>query len=116
MQLLALVLRYYGNDSIYHTKREKLMRALLVLIGLAALVVVGLMSVGMLTLDTKAGSLPSIHFDGGKAPELKANIATVTMGTENKTIDVPTVTTTEKTIAVPTMKMEKPADGNSTAQ
>jgi len=41
----------------------------------------------------------------------------VTMGTENKTISVPTVTTTEKTITVPTVTMTKPGEptGNGTA-
>lgn len=92
------------------------MRALLVLIGLAALVVVGMMSLGLLTIDTKAGSLPAIHFDGGKVPQVQANVARLTLGTENKTISVPTVTTSEKTIAVPTMDIQKPADGNSTAR
>jgi hypothetical protein len=93
------------------------MRALLALIGLAALVVVVMMSLGLLTLQTKPGSLPSLSVNGGTAPEVKANVATVTLGTANKTIDVPTVTTTEKTITVPTMKMEKPGDGttNTTA-
>lgn len=92
------------------------MRFLLILLGLAALVVVALMSFGMLTFNTKAGSLPSFHVDGGSAPQVKANVAKLSVGTENKTIEVPTVTTTTKTITVPTMHMQKPADGNSTAQ
>jgi len=91
------------------------MRALLALIGLAALVVVVMMSLGLMTLHTKSGSLPTVSFNGGKAPEVKADVATVTMGMENKTIDVPTVTTTQKTISVPTVKMEKPGDGTGNA-
>lgn len=92
------------------------MRTLLVLVGLAALVVVVMISFGLLTLDTKGGSLPSVSVNAGTAPRVKANVATVSLGTENKTIEVPTVGTTERTIAVPTVRMEKPADGNSTAQ
>lgn len=84
------------------------MRALLVLIGLAALVVVGLVASGMMTLQTTPGSLPSLHVEGGKAPAVKANVATISVGTENKSIDVPTVTTTTKTITVPTVRMDKP--------
>jgi hypothetical protein len=91
------------------------MRFLLALVGLAALVVVALVSLGMLKLDTKAGSLPTVSVAGGKAPEVTANLATVEFGTENKTIEVPTVTTTTKTIAVPTVHVNKPtgADGNT---
>ena len=95
------------------------MRFLLALVGLAALVVVALVSLGMLKIDTKAGSLPSISVNGGKAPEVTANMATVEFGTTNKTVEVPTVGTTTKTIAVPTLTVTKPAgaDGNTvTAQ
>lgn len=92
------------------------MRFLLALIGLAAVVVAVLLSLGLLTLKTTPGSLPSISVNGGAAPSVDANLATVTIGTENKTVEVPTVTTTEKTITVPTVKMQKPgeATGNST--
>ena len=73
----------------------------------------------MLRIDTKAGSLPSVSVNGGKAPEVTANMATVEFGTTNKTVEVPTVGTTTKTIAVPTLTLTKPtgADGNTvTAQ
>ena len=90
------------------------MRALLVLIGLAALVVAGLMATGMMTLQTTPGSLPSLHLDGGKAPAVKANVATISVGTENRSIDVPTVTTTSKTITVPTVTMDTPTQPGNT--
>ena len=95
------------------------MRFLLALVGLAALVVVALVSLGMLKIDGKAGSLPTLSVNGGKAPEVTANMATVEFGTTNKTVEVPTVGTTTKTIAVPTLTVTKPigADGNTvTAQ
>lgn len=93
------------------------MRFLLALVGLAALVVIGLVSLGMLKLDTKAGSLPSVSVNGGTAPTVKAKMATVQLGTENKSIEVPTVTTTTKTISVPTLTVNKPVgtDGNATS-
>lgn len=91
------------------------MRALLVLIGLAALIVAGLLALGLLTLQTKPGSLPSVSFNAGTAPQVKANVATMQVGTENKTIEVPTVTTTTKTITVPTVTMNKPAQPGNTA-
>lgn len=93
------------------------MRFLLALIGLAAVVVAVMLSLGLMTLKTTPGSLPSVSLNGGSAPTVNANVATVTMGTEDKTINVPTVTTTEKTITVPTVTMTKPGEptGNSAA-
>jgi len=93
------------------------MRFLLALIGLAAVVVAVMLSLGLMTLKTSPGSLPSVSLNGGSAPSVNANLATVTMGTENKTIDVPTVTTTQKTITVPTVTMTKPGEpaSNTTA-
>ncbi|CUS44278.1 hypothetical protein NDN01_22780 [Sphingomonas sp. QA11] len=86
------------------------MRALLALVGIAAVVVAILLSLGLLTLKTTPGSLPTVSVNGGAAPSVDANLATVSVGTTNKTIEVPTVTTTEKTITVPTVKMNKPGD------
>ena len=65
------------------------MRFLLALIGLAAVVVVILLATGMLRLNGTAGSLPTVKLEGGSAPSVSANMATVTVGTENKTIEVP---------------------------
>ena len=92
------------------------MRTILVLVGLAALVVAGLLATGMMTLSTVPGSLPTVHFDGGKAPVVKADVATVTLGTENRAIEVPTVTTTTRTVTVPTVTMNKPAEAGNTPQ
>jgi hypothetical protein len=91
------------------------MRFLLAVVGIAALVVVALVSLGMLKINTSAGSLPSINVAGGKAPEVDAKMATVEFGTANKQVEVPTVGTTTKTVAVPTLHINKPvdADGNS---
>ena len=91
------------------------MRFLLALVGLAALVVVALVSLGMLKIDSKAGSLPSLSVNGGKAPEVTANMATVEFGTAKKEVEVPTMTTETKTISVPTIHVNKPAgtDGNT---
>ncbi len=67
------------------------MRAILILIGLAALVVVGMLSLGLMTLQTKPGSLPSLHVEQGTAPQVKADMATLSVGMENKIVSVPTV-------------------------
>jgi uncharacterized protein YggE len=89
------------------------MRFLLALVGIAAIIVIAMMALGMMTLQTKPGSLPSVSVAGGSAPEVHANVATISVGTENQTVTVPTVTTTQKTIAVPSIHVNKPGDGTT---
>lgn len=89
------------------------MRAILVLIGLAALVLVVMMSLGMISFQTTAGSLPTIQ--AGQAPTVKAEVGSIDLTTTNKTVEVPTVTTTEKTIAVPSIEVRRAPDPNTTA-
>ncbi|WP_374944043.1 hypothetical protein [Sphingomonas sp.] len=60
------------------------MRTLLVLIGFAALVLVALLFFGIINIDqTRPGVV--------QAPAFKADVAKVRMGTEQKTVTVPTV-------------------------
>lgn len=89
------------------------MRALLVLVGLAALVLVIAMSLGMVSLQTTPGQLPTLQ--GGKAPEVRANTGSIDLVTTNKSVTVPTVTTTEKTIAVPSLEVRQAPSATSTA-
>ena len=67
------------------------MRSLLVLVGIVALIVVVLMYLGFINIDqTRPGMV--------QAPSFKADVGRVTVGTENKTV------------AVPTVNVEKPAN------
>jgi len=60
------------------------MRTLLALIGVIALIVVALMYFGLINIDqTRPGMV--------QAPQFKADVARVSVGTENKTVAVPTV-------------------------
>ncbi len=87
------------------------MRALLILVGLAALAIVGAWSIGLISIDqSKLAQAPQLKLEGGQAPEFTVNMAKIEIGTENKTIEVPSVGTTTRTIAVPTMTVEKPAN------
>lgn len=83
------------------------MRAILAILGLAAVVIVVLMSLGMMSVNMKPGSLPEIKLEGGKAPAVDADVGTVGMGTTNQTIQVPTITMENKVIQVPTVEVEK---------
>ena len=71
------------------------MRAILVLLGLAVLVIAALLYFGVVRLDqTRAGVV--------QAPAFHADVGRVTMGTENKTV------------AVPTISVEKPGETANT--
>lgn len=83
------------------------MRAILTLIGLAAVVCAVLIATGMMSIETKPGSLPVVKLQGGEAPKVTAKMGQVELGTANATIEVPTVTTTNTTIAVPTLSVKK---------
>jgi hypothetical protein len=83
------------------------MRAILVILGLAAIVAVVLMSLGMLSFNMQSGTLPQVKLEGGQAPAVKADVGEVGMGTTNKVIQVPTVVMENKVIQVPTVEVEK---------
>ncbi|MEH3157654.1 MAG: hypothetical protein PGN08_01310 [Sphingomonas taxi] len=67
------------------------MRTLLALLGIIALIVVALMYFGFINIDQ---TRPVVV----QAPQFKADVARVSVGTENKTV------------AVPTVNVEKPAN------
>ena len=70
------------------------MRGLLVLIGLIAIVVVVMMSLGMLNFtQSSPGSLPTVALDvkGGKLPTIKAETGSVDIVNTNTTVTVPTL-------------------------
>ncbi|MGK6320785.1 hypothetical protein [Sphingomonas sp. DT-204] len=68
------------------------MRTLLALIGLAVVVLIVLMALGLVSIDqTRQASLPKINVEGGQAPEFKADVGRIDVGTVNKTVQVPTI-------------------------
>lgn len=66
------------------------MRALLVLVGIAALVLLAALALGFVRLDqTQTAQLPRL--EGGQAPKFEADVGRIDVGTENKTVEVPRV-------------------------
>ena len=66
------------------------MRAILILLALAALVLLGAMQFGFVKFDqTQTAQLPRL--EGGQAPKFEVDTAKVSLGTENKTVEVPSV-------------------------
>ena len=73
------------------------MRLILVLLGLAALVIVGLLATGMISLDAYGGRLPTVSAETGK----------VGVGSTNRTVEVPTVEMRGTTVTLPTIEVQK---------
>lgn len=60
------------------------MKAILVLLGIAVLALVVLMSLGMISIDQ---TRPAVV----QAPEFKADVGRIEVGTTNRTVEVPTL-------------------------
>lgn len=67
------------------------MRSFLVLIGLVAVVLIILLSLGMISIG--GGSLPKVNVEAGSAP--KVDVGTIDVGTVNKTVEVPAISVTK---------------------
>ncbi len=81
------------------------MRGILILLGIVALVVIVLLSLGMISFDQeRAAQLPSVTIEGGQAPKFDVDVGRVD------------VTTTNKTVEVPTLQVEKAAPAPAPAQ
>ncbi len=66
------------------------MRAFLVMLGIVALLVLAALLTGFLRFDqTQTAQLPRL--EGGQAPKFNADVASISVGTENKTVEVPQV-------------------------
>lgn len=66
------------------------MRAILILLALAAIVALAAMQLGFIRFDqTQTAQLPRL--EGGQAPKFEVDTAKVNVGTETKTVEVPAV-------------------------
>ncbi len=68
------------------------MRAILVLLGVAALIVAALMAFGFIGIDqTRPASMPQVRVEGGQAPKFDVDVGRVDVGTVNRTVEVPAI-------------------------
>lgn len=82
------------------------MRGLFALIGLVALILVGAISLGLVHVQqTREARLPDANGKGGQAPAFKAEVAKLSVGSEQRTMNV----------TVPAIKVDKPAGTTTTA-
>ena len=63
------------------------MRTLLALVGLAVVVLIVLMALGMVSLN--GGSMPKVAVEGGTAPNV--DVGKINVGSVNKTVEIPTI-------------------------
>lgn len=68
------------------------MRGILLLLVLVVIVAIVAVSTGFINVSqTKPGALPTIAVKGGSAPAFDVKAANVSVGSENKVVEVPTV-------------------------
>lgn len=68
------------------------MRAILVLLGVAALIVAALMTFQFIGIDqTRPAALPQVRVEAGQAPRFDVDVGKVDVGTVNRTVEVPAI-------------------------
>lgn len=68
------------------------MRALLIIVGVIVLALIAALVFGFIDVDqTQSAHLPEVEVNGGQAPEFNADVGRVDVGTEKRTIEVPTI-------------------------
>jgi hypothetical protein len=83
------------------------MRKLLALVIIVILVALVLLYMGFWRADFIGGSLPQVTAEGGSLPSVDVDSKEVVVGTEQREIDVPTVTTEKETINVPVVDVKE---------
>jgi hypothetical protein len=83
------------------------MRAIVTILAIIVVIAIIAVATGFVNLRGTAGSLPSVKVEGGQAPTVQANVGSIDIGTENKTVAVPKVDTVDKQVAVPKIAVHK---------
>ena len=83
------------------------MRAVVVILAIIVVIAIIAVATGFVNLHGNSGSLPTVKVEGGKAPTVKADVGSIDVGTENKSVPVPKVDTVDKTVKVPTVAVHK---------
>ena len=87
------------------------MRAIITILAILVIVAIVAVATGFVNLHGNGGSLPTVAVQGGALPQVQANVGTIDLGTQNKTVEVPKVSVDKKEtqVAVPTLHVNKPA-------
>jgi len=84
-----------------------MMRAVVVILAIIVVIAIIAVATGFVNLHGNSGTLPTVKVEGGQAPTVKADVGSIDVGTENKTVSVPKVDTVDKTVKVPTVAVHK---------
>jgi hypothetical protein len=83
------------------------MRAVVILLAVVVLLgIIGILT-GFINLSGTPGELPKVAVEGGRLPNVDADVGSIDVGTKNTTIEVPKVETKRETIEVPTLDVNK---------
>lgn len=78
------------------------MRGILILLGIVALILIVLLSLGMISFgQERAAQLPSVKIEGGQTPKFDVEVGKVDLTTTNKTVEVPTLQVEKAPAAAP---------------
>jgi hypothetical protein len=83
------------------------MRAVVTILAIVVVIAIIAVATGFVNLHGNSGSLPTVKVEGGQAPTVKADVGSIDVGTENKTVAVPKVDTVDKNVKVPTVAVHK---------
>ena len=83
------------------------MRAVVTILAIIVVIAIIAVATGFVNLHGNSGSLPTVKVEGGQAPTMKADVGSIDVGSENKTVAVPKVGTVDKTVKVPTVAVHK---------
>ncbi len=85
------------------------MRFLLSLIVMVAIGIAAAWALGFIDIrKTHDGKMPTITAKAGELPGFEVKTSAVEIGTQNTTVDVPTVGTRKETVQTPTVTVKKP--------
>ena len=87
------------------------MRAIVTILAILVIVAIIAVATGFVNIHGNGGSLPSVAVHGGSLPQVKADVGSVDLGTQHKTVEVPKVSVDKKEtqVSVPTLHVSKPA-------
>ena len=84
------------------------MRAIVSIFVIVVVVAIVAVASGFVNLHGTLGELPRVAVEGGKPPQVTAEVGHIDVGTRNASVDVPRVGTVTKTVEVPTVAVRKP--------
>lgn len=84
------------------------MRILAVLVAIVVLAAIIAILTGFVNLSGRSGEMPRVAVEGGRLPSVSADVGSVDVTTQNRSVPVPKVETENRTVEVPKVEVRKP--------